>query len=95
MAATVHEIWRERCGRIIQDAKEHTIVRILHSFSGLRNFKAMLSTRAEFRDVNLSSLHGIRFFTTCWIIMLHTSEEFASRNSYNKKTALEVYTSFN
>lgn len=70
--ATVHECWRMYCGAGFDRRKDGQLISALHCFSALSNGRKILSMKVSASNDNLSCLHGIRFFSTCWIVLGHS-----------------------
>ena len=49
--------------------KDGTAINVLHCFSTLSNGRKILSMKVSSVD-NLGCVHGIRFFSTCWVVIL-------------------------
>lgn len=70
-------------------ASDNAAVSVLHCFSALNNGRKVLSLKSAGSD-NLSSLHGIRFFSTCWVVLGHTWLKGVMSNVINPKMVVEV-----
>ena len=91
--ATVHEAWRMYRGTDFDDKKDGKLLRALHCFSVLHNGRKILSMkgRALSLDDNFGCIPGIRFFSTCWVVMGNTI--YLASNRVINRTAI-VYVSF-
>ncbi len=89
LSATIHEAWRGYYDRPFDPATDGFLVTMWHCFSGLKNGKMILSTTTSPSDI--SCLHGIRFLSTTWIIILHTHSSSMRRPSYNMPALNKVY----
>ncbi|KAI9559818.1 hypothetical protein GHT06_013825 [Daphnia sinensis] len=87
LLATAHESWRMYRG-ISFSGSDNPAVSVLHCFSALNNGRKVLSLKSAGSD-NLSSLHGIRFFSTCWVVLGHTWLKGVMSNVINPKMVVE------
>ncbi|XP_057365447.1 nose resistant to fluoxetine protein 6-like [Daphnia carinata] len=85
--ATAHESWRMYRG-ISFSGSDNAAVSVLHCFSALNNGRKVLSLKSAGSD-NLSSLHGIRFFSTCWVVLGHTWLKGIMSNVINPNMVVE------
>ena len=91
MSATIHESWRMYRGVDFEVRKDGKLCSALHCFSFLNNGRKILSMKvstASSQD-NFGCIHGIRFFSTCWVVIGH-SFSIASGNIMNRKAGTEV-----
>lgn len=72
IAATVHEAWRMYCDVGFNAKNDATFVSVLHCFSLLNNGRKLLSMKVSTSGDNFGCIHGIRFFSTCWVVLGHT-----------------------
>lgn len=90
LLATVHESWRMYYGTGFS-VSDNAVVSVLHCFSALNNGRKVLSLKsAGSNSDNLSCLHGIRFFSTCWVVLGHTWLKAVMSNVLNPKMVIEV-----
>ena len=89
--ATVHDAWRMYCGHKFVSNVDNSFVTVLHCFSALSNGRKLLSLKpAATGSDNLSCLHGIRFLSTCWVVLGHTWFKSATSNVANPKMVVQV-----
>lgn len=90
--ATIHEGWRTYKGLVFDSETDHLSVSFLHCFSILENGRKILSFKAKVLSCdNLSCLNGIRFLSTCWVIIGHTIYSVAFVNSANRNDLIDVH----
>ncbi len=73
VSATIHEAWRMYCDVDFDAKKDGAAISALHCFSALNNGRKILSmkvTSSASAD-NLGCVHGLRFFSTCWVVLGH------------------------
>jgi hypothetical protein len=88
LVATLHDSWRIYRGVAVTDNKA---VSVLHCFSALSNGRKILSLKSSSSGSdNLSCLHGIRFFSTCWVVLGHTWIKIAMGNVLNPNMVAQV-----
>ncbi len=91
LLATVHDAWRMFRGIEFVSKTDNSFVTALHCFSALSNGRKLLSlTPAATGSDNLSCLHGIRFLSTCWVVLGHTWLKSATSNVANPKMVAQV-----
>ncbi|KZS08085.1 putative Nose resistant to fluoxetine protein, partial [Daphnia magna] len=90
VTATVHEAWRMYCGTDLNSKTHGKALTTLHCFSALSNGRKILSMKVSVSSANdnLGCVHGIRFFSTCWVVLGHTFSLAASR-TMNRKALVE------
>jgi len=83
LSATLSDAFgRNYCNKpLYSEVADSRLVTFWHCFSAIRSGKMILSTRTPPFDI--SCLHGMRFFSTTWIIILHTHSASFRRSSYN------------
>lgn len=84
LSATLHDAWIKSFKMSHQannNTLDHSLIKILHCFSALKNGREILSTRASSSD--LSCLHGIRFLSATWIILYHSNYHIDYSAAYN------------
>lgn len=88
--ATIHEAWRMFLGIDFDESDDYKI-RALHCFSTLTNGRKILSMKATVSSTNdnIGCIHGIRFFSTCWVVLGHTWS-FLGSKTMNPKAVLMV-----
>uniref|UniRef100_A0A0P5TA70 Nose resistant to fluoxetine protein n=1 Tax=Daphnia magna TaxID=35525 RepID=A0A0P5TA70_9CRUS len=92
VAATVHEAWRMYCGTDFDSKTDGKALTVFHCFSALSNGRKILSMKvsASSANDNFGCIHGIRFFSTCWVVLGHTFSLAASR-TMNRKALVEDF----
>ena len=91
LMATIHEAWRMYRGVDFDAKKDGKLCSALHCFSFLNNGRKILSMKvstASSQD-NFGCIHGIRFFSTCWVVLGHTWSYISSK-VMNPKTISTV-----
>lgn len=90
ISATIHEARRIYIDETFDAEKDGRLVTALHSFSAIRNGRRILAIRvlSSSADDNLGCLHGIRFLSTCWVVVGHFWEIgiFKMMNPLSAKT---------
>lgn len=71
-SATVHEAWRMYFGIDFDSKTDGPFVNSLHCFSALSNGRKILSMKQSTSNDNFGCIHGLRFFSTCWVVIGHT-----------------------
>jgi hypothetical protein len=91
--ATVHEAWRMYRGSDFDAKQDGKLLRALHCFSVLHNGRKILSMKrtASSSDDHFGCIPGIRFFSTCWVVLGNTAYIVSDR--VMNRTAM-VYVSF-
>ncbi|EFX85286.1 hypothetical protein DAPPUDRAFT_314000 [Daphnia pulex] len=72
LMATVHEGWRMYHGTDFDAKQDGKLLSALHCFSILNNGRKILSMKVTASSDNFGCIHGIRFFSTCWVVLGHT-----------------------
>ena len=72
LVATVYESCRLVNNKMFDMKSGGWLVSSLHCFSALNNSRKILSMRVSSSSDNLSSIHGIRFISTLWVVIGHT-----------------------
>jgi len=87
LSATVHETWRMFRGTDAnQDGK---LLSGLRCFSVLSNGRKILSMEVPTGADNFGCIHGLRFLSTCWVVLGHTWS-YVSYKTMNPKAVLTV-----
>jgi hypothetical protein len=89
--ATVHEGWRMYRGTDFDAKQDGKLLSALHCFSVLNNGRKILSMKVTASSDNFGCIHGIRFFSTCWVVLGNTAYIVSDR--VMNRTAM-VYVSF-
>jgi hypothetical protein len=73
-SATIHESWRMYCGTGYDAKTDGKALSALHCFSALSNGRKILSMKvtSSSSNDNFGCIHGIRFFSTVWVVVGHT-----------------------
>jgi hypothetical protein len=87
--ATVHEAWRMYHGTDFDAKQDGKLLSALHCFSILNNGRKILSMRVAASSDNFGCIHGIRFFSTCWVVLAHNFT-LAAGKIMNIKSITEV-----
>lgn len=91
LTATIHDGWRTYCNHDFDAKSDAGFVTGLHCFSALHNGKKLLSLEpTSSGSDNLSCLHGIRFLSTCWVVIGHTWLKGLTSNVLNPKIVEQV-----
>ena len=69
--ATVHEGWRMYKDMKFDGKKDGLAITALHCFSILNNGRKLLSMKVSTSSDNFGCIHGIRVFSTVWVVMGH------------------------
>ena len=85
-SATIHEAWRMYFDVGFDAQTDGLAVSALHCFSALANGRQIFSTKVSSTD-NLASIHGLRFLSTCWLVVEHSWIFGVILKSLNPKTA--------
>lgn len=91
--ATTHEAWR-RFFVIGFDAQlDDFKIRALHCFSALTNGRKILSMKVTVPSANdnIGCIHGIRFFSTCWVVLAHSWSFLGSKTMNPKAVLMDAY----
>jgi hypothetical protein len=74
MSATIHEAWRMYCGTGFDAKTDGQAFNALHCFSALSNGRKILSMKVTSSSSgdNFGCIHGIRLFSTVWVVVGHT-----------------------
>jgi hypothetical protein len=72
LMATIHEAWRMYRGTDFDAKQDGKLLSALHCFSILNNGRKILSMKVAASNDNFGCIHGIRFFSTCWVVIGHT-----------------------
>lgn len=72
--ATIHEAYRTYCGINFDSNADGKLLSALHCFSTLSNGRKILSMKVSASSAkdNFGCIHGIRFFSTCWVVLGHS-----------------------
>jgi hypothetical protein len=90
VSATIHEAWRMYRGTDFDAKKDGTAITALHCFSILNNGRKILSMKVPVSsNDNFGCIHGLRFFSTCWVVVGHTWNFMISK-ILNPKAAYKV-----
>ncbi len=89
LMATVHEAWRMYRGTDFDTKQDGKLLSALHCFSVLNNGRKILSMKVTVSSDNFGCIHGIRFFSTCWVVLGHTFS-IAAGKIMNTKMITEV-----
>jgi hypothetical protein len=91
LMATVHEAWRIYHGTDFDAKQDGKLLSALHCFSILHNGRKILSMKvtASSSNDNFGCIHGIRFFSTCWVVLAHNFT-LAAGKIMNIKSITEV-----
>lgn len=89
--ATIHEAYRMYCGTGFDSNADGKLLRAVHCFSVLSNGRKILSMKvtASSANDNFGCIHGIRFFSTCWVVLGH-SWSLMPYKTMNPKAVLTV-----
>ncbi len=93
LMATVHEAWRMYIGTDFNAKQDGKLLSALHCFSILNNGRKILSMKVTASSDNFGCIHGIRFFSTCWVVLAHTFS-IAAGKIMNTKSITEVNLSY-
>ncbi|XP_046461507.1 nose resistant to fluoxetine protein 6-like [Daphnia pulex] len=92
LMATIHEAWRMYRGTDFDAKQDGKLLSALHCFSILNNGRKILSMKvtASSSNDNFGCIHGIRFFSTCWVVIGHTFG-IAAAKIMNRKAVTEDF----
>jgi hypothetical protein len=88
--ATLREAWRMHRG-VDFVPTDNKAANVLQCFSALSNGRKILSLKSSGSD-NLSCLHGLRFFSTCWVVLGHMWLKSVMGNVINPNKVAQVQT---
>lgn len=89
--ATAHDALQMYREISFDPKRESKWVSGLHCFSILTNGRKILSMKVSKNSTtNLSCVHGIRFLSTCWVVIGHTWIIGAASNAVNPNKVRQV-----
>ncbi|XP_032794832.2 nose resistant to fluoxetine protein 6 [Daphnia magna] len=91
-SATVHEAWRMYFGIDFDSKTDGPFVNSLHCFSALSNGRKILSMKQSTSNDNFGCIHGLRFFSTCWVVIGHTWILGAYKSMNPRAVKTDAYT---
>nr|CAH0109554.1 unnamed protein product [Daphnia galeata] len=92
-SATIHEAWRMYRGTNFDVEKDGKLISALHCFSVLNNGRKILSMTVSSSNDNFGCIHGLRFISTCWVVLAH-SFQLVARRIMNKNALKEDFQTF-
>ena len=88
-SVTIQEAWRMYRGTNFDVEKDGKLISALHCFSVLNNGRKILSMTVSSSNDNFGCIHGLRFISTCWVVLAH-SFQLVARRIMNKNALKEV-----